>query len=431
MSREIGERGNLLDTPELRAYYEDRKQLFRNLVLISASNIGWSVAFGLVGPLMTLRMLEMGWTEGYSATVNSINLWLVSFLVMYFSWKSDHTVTKIGRRKPYLFIAAGPIILSVALFPVCSSLISLVGLTLMKMLFGNLKNSTFPLLNIDCVPRALLARAQSILMVASGLIMFAVMRFAPNLIELGEWVPYAVATTLLLFSVGAAWFIKEPPIFNPAHAPFKPWSALQIGLRDRRIIWLMAGAAMLASFESVFASWTWIFAKTNLGLERGQIYHALSWAQLVSLALAFPTGWLIDKVGGLKVVVIYYLFMLVNLVLLLRVHDAPSLALYVAIMTAVNPLNSAADIMIFKTADPKEVGSVTSSSSFIRNFYNGSLLFMSGWFIHLTNRNYHMLFILAAVLMSVGLALIFVYAKKMSSRTESAPSEKSEPECGS
>jgi len=69
--------------------------------------------------------------------------------------------------------------------------------------------------------------------------------------------------------------------------------------------------------------------------------------------------------------------------------------------------------------------------SFIRNFYNGSLLFMSGWFIHLTNRNYHMLFILAAVLMSVGLALIFVYAKKMSSRTALAPSEKSEPECGS
>jgi Na+/melibiose symporter-like transporter len=268
-------------------------------------------------------------------------------------------------------------------------------------------------------------------MVASGLIMFGVMRFAPNLIELGEWVPYAVATTLLVFSVVAAWFIKEPPIFNPAHAPFKPWSALQIGLRDRRIIWLMAGAAMLASFEFVFAGWTWIFAKTNLGLERGQIYHALSWAQLVSLALAFPTGWLIDKVGGLKVVVIYYLFMLVNLVLLLRVHDAPSLALYVAIMTAVNPLNSAADIMIFKTADPKEVGSVTSSSAFIRNFYNGSLLFMSGWFIHLTNRNYHMLFIIAAVLMSVGLALIFVYAKKMSPRTESAPSEKSESECGS
>ena len=257
-------------------------------MLISASNIDWSVAFGLVGPLMTLRMLEMGWTEGYSATVNSINLWLVSFLVMYFSWKSDHTVTKIGRRKPYLFIAAGPIILSVALFPVCSSLIALVGLTLLKMLFGNLKNSTFPLLNIDCVPRALLARAQSILMVASGLMMFAVMRFAPNLIELGEWVPYAVATTLLLFSVGAAWFIKEPPIFNPAQSPFKPWSALQIGLRDRRIIWLMAGAAMLASFESVFASWTWIFAKTNLGLERGQIYHALSWAQLVSLALVYP-----------------------------------------------------------------------------------------------------------------------------------------------
>jgi Na+/melibiose symporter-like transporter len=414
MAKELGEKGNLLDTPELRAYYANRPLLWRNLFFIGSSNIGWSVAMGATGPLMGLRLLEKGWTEAYSGTVGSINLWLLSFLVMYFSWKSDHTVTKIGRRKPFLFIAAGPIILSTALFPVFESLVPLVGLMLLQMMFTNLKNSTFPLLNIDCVARDMLARAQSILTVAGGIIMFFTMRITPHLIELGEWVPYAFGTVVLIISTVAAWFIKEPEIHNPQTEPFKPWSALKVGLRDRRIVWLMLGVAMVASFETVFQNWTWIYAKAKLGLERKDIFEALSWASLINILIAFPTGWLIDKVGGFKVVLLYFFMMLLNLVLLLMVHDATTLALYVAFMTISNPLNNAAEIMVYKTSDPKEVGSITSSLSFIRNFYNGCLLFFAGWFIQLSGRNYNMLFIIGAVLMAVGLLMFFIYRKKMS-----------------
>ena len=113
-------------------------------------------------------------------------------------------------------------------------------------------------------------------------------------------------------------------------------------------------------------------------------------------------------------VLLYFFMMLLNLVLLLMVHDATTLALYVAFMTISNPLNNAAEIMVYKTSDPKEVGSITSSLSFIRNFYNGCLLFFAGWFIQLSGRNYNMLFIIGAVLMAVGLLMFFIYRKKMS-----------------
>jgi Na+/melibiose symporter-like transporter len=110
--------------------------------------------------------------------------------------------------------------------------------------------------------------------------------------------------------------------------------------------------------------------------------------------------------------------MLLNLILLLQVHDATTLALYVMFMTISNPLNNAADIMVYKTSDPKEVGSITSSLSFIRNFYNGCLLFFAGWFIQFTNRDYHSLFIIGAVLMTVGLLMFFIYRKKMAAPNE-------------
>ena len=106
------------------------------------------------------------------------------------------------------------------------------------------------------------------------------------------------------------------------------------------------------------------------------------------------------------------------MILLLQVHDAATLALYVMFMTISNPLNTAAEIMVYKTSDPKEVGSITSSLSFIRNFYNGCLLFFAGWFIQFTNRDYHALFIIGAVMMTVGLLMFFIYRKKMAAPSE-------------
>jgi len=422
MAKEIGEKSNLLNTAELREYYSNTPLLFRNLALIATCNVGWSIALGITSPLMLLRLLDVGVSEGYQATVGSVNLALLSFLVMYFSWKSDHTVSKIGRRKPFLFLAAGPIILSTALFPLVASPVPLVGLWLMKILFGNIKASTFPLLSIDCVRRDMLARGQSILQVVNGAVMFLAMRSAASLVDIGESVPFAFGAIVLCISTIAAWFIKEPPISNPAQGPFKPWSALQVGMKDRRIIWLMLGVSMTASFESIFMSWNWIYAKTNLNLERADIFESLSWAQLVSLAVAFPTGWLIDKVGGFKVIVIYYALMLINFIFLLKVHDAGSLAIYFSVMIIANPLNNAADIMVYKAADPKDVGSFTSSNAFIRNLYNGTLLLFSGWFIEITNRNYHALFFIGVILMTFGMIMFLIYRAKMRSSTHASQS---------
>jgi len=118
-------------------------------------------------------------------------------------------------------------------------------------------------------------------------------------------------------------------------------------------------------------------------------------------------------VGGFKIVMLYYCLMLVNLFLLLHVHDVISLRNYALIMTVVSPLNSAAEIMVFKTSDPRDVGSVTSTLSFFRNLYNGTLLFSCGWLIEITHRNYKLVFILGGFLMTIGLLMFFIYRNVM------------------
>ncbi len=73
---------------------------------------------------------------------------------------------------PYLFISAPIIILSVILFPVVHSLWFLVVLWLLQMLFTDIKAATIPLLNIDCMPRRMLARTAAPAGILTALVTF-------------------------------------------------------------------------------------------------------------------------------------------------------------------------------------------------------------------------------------------------------------------
>jgi len=109
-----------IQSSELAAYYANKPLMWRNIVLIGLCNVGWSIVFGIVSPLIVLRLLELGVRENIQATINSANGIALAFLVMYFAWKSDHFVSRIGRRKPFLFLSAPFIIGAIGLFPLVS-----------------------------------------------------------------------------------------------------------------------------------------------------------------------------------------------------------------------------------------------------------------------------------------------------------------------
>jgi Na+/melibiose symporter-like transporter len=237
--------------PELVAYYADRKLMVRNITLIGLCNISWGIAFTITGPLIALRMLELGLRENIQATINSVNGILLSFLVMLFSWMSDHTVSKLGRRKPYLFASAPPIILSTVIFPFIDDpayLWLIVVFWIVKILAMDLKSSTFPLLNIDCVPRPLLAQANSVFTIAGGIVGFVAMRAVGPLLGIAEWIPFVLSGAIMAITTIMAYWIKEPPIFHPAKESFKLWSTFKVAAADKRIFVLMAGVALVNGY---------------------------------------------------------------------------------------------------------------------------------------------------------------------------------------
>lgn len=128
------------------------------------------------------------------------------------------------------------------------------------------------------------------------------MQTAGKIIAVGEWFPFVLGGTLMTLTTLNALLIKDPPIRYPTTERFKLWSTFQVSAHDKRVFWLMDGVATLNSYIMMNNQWIWFWSKETLQLSRGDIFHALSWAGLVNVALAFPVGWIIDRWVGFRVV---------------------------------------------------------------------------------------------------------------------------------
>lgn len=399
-------------TPELQSYYADHKQIWRNLTFISISNMGWSIGPSMFMPLMTLSLYDMGMDEQMQGVLGMVNSWLVGFLVMYFSWSSDHTVSRIGRRKIYLILAAPFIIIPSIVFPWLSGygLFTCLVVVAVKMLFSDLKACTFPLLNIDCMPREFIARSIALLGIISGFAGFLVNRWGvQGLSEWHSWAPYLVGSIVMIITTIMALFIREPPIYNATREPFKPWSALVVGLKQPLNIIIYFGCASIHTFTTVWATWAFLFATRSLNLDWKIVLAATSWSFLVSLGISYPLGWIIDRFGGLKLVILFWVLQVPLFIFAMECTTVTHLVWMSILLTFVNPLYNNADIMVYRSAPPEDIGSVISTNSFFRNLYVGGVAAATGLLITSTGKNYHAAFIFGIVMSTLGMLLYVVH----------------------
>lgn len=404
------------DPEALRTFFTNRRTVLRNMATVGFTGLAWSMALRVVQPLVALQLLDIGVHEGIQATINSINGWLVSFLVMLFGWMSDHTVSRWGRRNPYLFISTPLIVIFYALFPFIAHpayvwlVLVLMGVQLLAM---DCKDSTFALTFIDCMPRDILARTNAILGIVSGLVGFAVTYSAGALTEMKGWVPYAIGSAVMLLGTFVALWIREPPVYHPPTERFKPWSTFKVAAEDKRIFFLIVGVALMLSYSRTVGIWLWFWAKETLGLTRKEIFQSIAWAELINVALSYPVGWAIDKIGGLKMVVAHWLLMIPCFIYALMVHDKQGLVLLVLMQTVAFPLYRAADIMVYKNTHPKDIGAITSTNSCIRNSFLALLNLVIGWVIFWTGHNYRIGFAIGFAMSSVGLIFFFIHDRLM------------------
>jgi nitrate/nitrite transporter NarK len=170
---------------------------------------------------------------------------------------------------------------------------------------------------------------------------------------------------------------------------------------------------MIISYANTSTLWLWFWSKEALGLSRQDIFQAIAWGPLLNACLAYPMGWVIDRFGGLKVVVTYWILCVATFILFINVHDKTGLTFLILLQTLVFPLYQAANIMVFKASPPQDVGSITSTSACIRNVFIGCLSLITGWTIYLTGHNYVVGYAIGLGLSTVGLCFMLIHNRLM------------------
>jgi hypothetical protein len=143
-------------------------------------------------------------------------------------------------------------------------------------------------------------------------------------------------------------------------------------------------------------------SRTDIGL-------TTSWSILVSVALSFPIGWMIDRVSPYKILPCYCLLAGTALWFLLHISRPFDLLITASLVAVYASMYGAADIMVYRQSHPSEIGSVTSTNSCLRGFYNGCLGIGGGMLIAKTGGHYDYAFIAAFLLTCLGLVPLFLF----------------------
>ena len=408
---------------KLTAYYDDQKLMRRNVMWITFGHFGTALSMTIVEPLMNLRLKAIGVSESHIGLLTSANLWAVSFLVMYFSWKSDHCISPLGRRTPYVLLSLPFIAVALISFPLFSARWLLFGLMIVYYFFNDMKASTYPLLSIDCVSKDVLARVSGLVTIMISLAAFLSSRLGAKMADVNQPLVFILAAVAMTTAtLLALWRIKEPPIYHPTKEKFNFLAPIKVACQDKRILVLMVAVALLNALPMIFTTWVWFYAKSKLGLTIGNTGVALSWGLLLKIAVSYPAGWLIDRFGSYIALCVAWLLMLALVISSIHVTNANGLILLMVLFSLFMPLQVAGDTILWRTMDKADTGSYTSTVALIRNFCTGTVIAISGYLIKWTG-SYVAAFWFGFSLSSIALIVFFVYRHLMRKGGNSAVAE--------
>jgi MFS family permease len=393
----------------LAGFYADRKLMWRNVLWINFGHFGAALSMTIVVPLMNLRLKAIGVSESSVGLITSINLWAVSFLVMYFSWKSDHCTSRLGRRTPFALLSLPFIALALVLFALSTQKWLLIGLMLMYFFFNDMKASTYPLLAIDCVSKEVLARVSGLVAIVISVAGFLSTRLGAKMADTHPTRVFLIAAAVMSsMTLLALWRIKEPPIYHPPESSFNLLAPIKVACRDKRILPLILAIALLNAFPIIFKTWVWFYSLSKLGLTIGDTGDAMSWGLLLQVVVSYPAGWLIDRFGSYLALCIQWVLMLTLALCSIHVINFHGLVLLMSLFFLLTPLQVAGDTILWKTMDKADTGSYTATVALVRNFCTGTLLAISGFLIKWTG-SYIVAFWFGFALSSIALVVFFVY----------------------
>jgi len=308
----------------------------------------------------------------------------------YVAWKSDQVRTRFGRRKPFLLLGMSGTLICVPLLGLMptffqgsarhaiTAILALMALNLFLQAFQDVNWGAESPLYADSFDQDKLGRAtafraagtQGMFLVMSGLIM--------PLADRDEIYPYLASVFLILMSLLIVIFVvREPPAprCSEVIGTYRPLAHASLLLRRPAVLKVAIVYSLTLTMPISFNLFLPLVATETLGLSKGAYGIAIAIGSGLGILLAWPGGWLVDRIGAKYVAAVGFLLSgLASVGMLFIVEDHATLCVVVAMNQIFLSINGFAMLpLIFEHAAPEERGKVFGLVQFIRAFSAFSL----------------------------------------------------------
>ena len=320
--------------------------------------------------------------------------------------RSDHTRTRIGRRKPWMLVGAPLAAIFFILVPGARSPLGvMIAILLTNLAMALFRAPTIALLG-DLFPSSQRSTANGVINLMGGLGAIAAFLIGGALYSMGRITPFVFGSIVMLIAITVVLLFVREPELPPEEDKDEGGAGFVANLRevfsaaDRS--GLMVLLAILCWFMGYNALETWIssFGKFSLGIDEGRMAILTSGLALMFVIFAVPSGLLATRFGkrriiligvaGLAVLFIYGLVVSNQLMLILLLLPA-------GFFWALINVNSLP--MVYDVGGDARIGAFTGMYYFAASLAAIAGPQLVGVLIDLSGGSYRIMFIFSALFM--------------------------------
>jgi MFS family permease len=382
---------------------------YRKTFLMGLGFFGISVIWPLFNNYVPIFLDELGLSATAVAFIMTWDNYLNMFVQPVVGELSDQTVTRIGRRKPWMIVGA-PI--AAAFFLLVPTLRSATGI-MFAILLTNIgmalfRSPTVALLG-DLFPPEQRSTANGVINLMGGLAAVMAFLVGGQLYKLGRIPPFVFGSLVLLAAILAVLLlVKEPKIPQPK-VKKPPGASFVANLREvltsQNRSGIMVLLAILCWFIGFNALETWLssFGKFSLGIDPGRMSTITTGFPLLFVIFALPSGLIASRFGRKRVIMVgvIALTILFGLGFLIQTETMLIGMLVLAgISWALINVNSLP--MVYDVGGGARIGAFTGLYYFASNIAAVAGPQIVGFLIDLTGKNYRVMFLFAALFMGLA-----------------------------
>jgi MFS family permease len=374
-------------------------------------SIIWPIFNSFVPPMLENLGLAAGAIGFILTWDNIINM----FFQPWVGARSDRTVSRFGRRKPWLMLGAPIAAIFFIAVPFVRDNFILIALGILGTNIGMalFRSPTIAYLG-DLFKPEQRSQANGVINLMGGLGGAAALFAGGTLYKIGVPLPFIVGAGVMLLAIGIVLIgVKEPE----SKATPNTEKAKQPGVLDNfREVWRnsdKSGVFLLGAIFAWFVGWNameaffTLYGINVLGIDAGDGSRMLTAFAAALIVFAIPSGLIATKIGRKPTILIGLSGMAAGLIVGFFLRQPTALLIVLAIMGAFWALVNINSLpMVYDLGGEERIGALTGLYYFASSAAAITGPILAGSLIDLTGKNYAILWLFSAVFIAVAAGLM-------------------------